>query len=1001
MFDGIEKFLYWWSSFFLEGDVDALCRLRAPLSEDTWVTTSGDLLSVFKIRGTRMLVGDEEYRLLTSRLAKRLSILMRTGKGGTHSFAFGFRSHPDGGKAVVQRLLRPMSETMERMGIHGKAKIVVQAREKHLGALMSDESVYLVVVTHADSLSPHEAKRENEQRRRVEETIRKASGGSQVSDQYAQSPRIGPVAIIPRHAAMIERLIDDLGKDVNKDGIALLLDKLNVHDGAAVIRKHISGVVQGDWRPRLLGDRAATAAASTPGKRGKDASSAFPIRVGRQMVSDPCKDVFGDVEMTYRAGLYYASVVLDQMPSEGSARFNSLAEGIGRRIPWTVNFEILPNGLDRRKAEQFYAAFLGGFGENNKRIKSAWDDLKARKNAGEIVGTLRAVFTTWSSTERGCIDNLSFLKNSVEQWDSSVATNETGAPSMAALTSAAGYSDRGVAPYIPAPLDDICRMMPIFRSASVWDTGQILLKTDEGLPYPIELGSTLQNFWGTGIFAPTGSGKSVFMLAMNLGFALGGGLSHLGYITNIDVGPSGKLLVELLHGMLPKERHHEAVYLRVRNSREFATNPFDTHLGLDQPTNVDEEFGQVVLGTICPSIDREDNKFLGMVLREAYAMLGRDSPTCKVWQPSINEDLHAKAMAAGIPYEPGKTRVWDLVDAFFAKGMIVEASSVQRYAVPLLQDMIRASRATNIMNLYRTKMIGNEAIHEVFTREITTAIDQYRLIAAPTQFDVGMARVIVVDLEEVVAGSQTEESKRRSQMMYLFARRLGARKFFLRWEGEMEAITPPAYAEYHKHECQAMGESPKLLEYDEIHNAGGAESAMMRQIVKDMREGRKYLTVTVMSSQRLDDFPPDAVDNCYNFFVLGMGSQTSSDSVAATFGLSPSEHHAVESHCTMPGKLFGFFKTRRGRLSQTLSLDLSPFERWCWNTDKEDAELRAQMAERVPYMEVLEKLASKFPNGTARDVLRSMRIASSGGASTEKLFVSRLVDKLLTEDVDA
>ena len=1003
MLDMIEKGLFWWNSYFLEADAEAYSQLLGPVDENTWMLKNGDLCSVIDIVGSRLMVGQDEFDILVRRLTGRLAVLLRMVGGSQHSLGFGARDDASRGGQLVNSLYMPMVESMRRMGIADLS--IVKDRARAISKLSTAASGYVILYTHKAALTPNERDREKDRRERDMAKYTKANG-KRMSTAFGQSPFVQSPILIPRHKAAVSALVQGLGASFNQDGIDLLCNVLTVEEAVCAIGAHLHATPRANWKPRLIGG-GVPVAVNNP--RAGDHSHLMPLPVGRQLIDAKSREIFSEAELALRDGFYYASIVMEQMPTNRVEKFSDLraaiAGGGAKSIPWVVSFSMEANGLGFNRMEQTFAGFLGGFGDYNKRIKAAYDSLRQIDQAEPVVG-MRIVFTTWAKTEQACVDNLAFLKIQVQNWGSTVVSNETGSPLLAQLASAAGFAYKSPAPYMPAPLSEACKMLPLFDSASIFQRGQVILSTLSGRPYPIEFGSSLQNFWGTGIFAPTGSGKSFFLLMLNLGFALAAGASKLNRIVNIDVGASFKLLVQLLHALLPEEERHQAVYLKVSNSPEFAVNPFDTHLGIDQPTNLDEEFLQSVLATVSPSVASAHANFLGMVIRAAYTMFGRDSKDAKHWQEAYDPDLHRIMQECGVEFVKGKTRVWDVVDALFAKGRVVEASRAQRFAVPTLNDMVRAARAPDVINLFSTATVNGEGVLEVFTRDITTGVNNFRLISGVTQCDVDSARVLGIDLEEVLAGTQTESGRRTSQMMYLFARRLGARKFFMKWEGEIEKLCPPLYAAHHRHECEAMAEAPKMLEYDEIHNARGGvnpdgspeETPMYRMIQKDMREGRKYLTVTLMSSQMLEDFPPAAIDNMYNFFILGMGSSSSKRTIQETFNLRDTEINAIENHCTGPGTLFGYFKTRRGNLSQILRATAGPLERWAYNTDSEDASMRKAIAERIPYMEALALLARHFPGGSARETLAKMRQDSTSGHD-DTGYVRRLAERLLVEEV--
>lgn len=991
MLDSVEKSLYWLASFLLEGDSDAHCQIRAPLTDDTLVTVSDDLMSVIEIKGARKLIGDSEFELMAANVANKLAGVMKSGNGSQHSFSLGFRSSPSSAVRLLKEIVRPAVLTAQRFGVEKDDYFVDQVRA--LAKKCSEESVYLIMSTHRAGLSAADRKRADEWRSEAGAKLAKTAPGSRLNDDFTQSPRIPSPQIIPRHSAALANLVTDLQADIEKGGGGLLVEVLEVGQALMLMRRHMDASdFDSSWRPRLIGGKGAQL--PSVARRPREATHMFPMRIGRQMVTQSAVEVFGDAELAKRGSIYYGSLVLEVPPEDGSLPFSALATRIGREIPWTVNFELVPNGEKLRKIDSFYAGFVGAMGDYNKRVKAGWEELKHLKRSGAYVTGLRAVFTTWGDNENKVVDNLSFLRSALESWGSCVVTNETGSPGLATLCSAAGYSKRIPAPYVPGPIDDMARMLPIVRPASVWEYGQLITHTKEGRVYPVGFGTSLQNYWGTLIFAPTGYGKSFLMNMINQGILFSPGLDELPYLTIVDVGPSSRLVMDLARGMLPQHLARQVVSLRIRNSSEFAVNPFDTQLGCDRPTEVDKDFQVAVVSTLCPTLGPEGERFIGMVINEAYRALGRRSPAQRTWQSSL--DARVSAALREIGFQVGeKTRVWEVVDALFTAGRIDDASLAQRYAVPRLADLIKASRAKEILDSYGdTPTLTNEKMIDVFTRNIQTALTEYELISGYTQFEVGNARAISIDLEEVVTGTDSEEGKRRAALMFLFGRRLGAKNYFLRWD-ELESIVPDMYRAYQEDRVKKLEESLKFLEYDEVHYASGIPS-MSKRIQEDLRVGRKYKCVTMMASQLLQDFPPAAVDNCYTYFILGSGTDTSLDKLRETFGLSQSETHAIQKECTGPGRLFSLFKTVKGTTSQVLHTTAGPFQRWAFSTSKDDALLRSAVTKGMDgdYIEALRALAAQFKDGSARDDMERHRRAmgaDSGGGSIIDVFAKKVL----------
>ncbi len=100
----------------------------------------------------------------------------------------------------------------------------------------------------------------------------------------------------------------------------------------------------------------------------------------------------------------------------------------------------------------------------------------------------------------------------------------------------------------------------------------------------------MQSAWIDIGVAPMGQGKSVFLNALNFAFVFQPGLTELPYLSIIDIGLSSSGLINLVKSCLPDDLKYLAVYKRLKNTREFAVNPFDTPLGVYKPLPAHKAF---------------------------------------------------------------------------------------------------------------------------------------------------------------------------------------------------------------------------------------------------------------------------------------------------------------------------------------------------------------------------------------------------------------------------
>ena len=1001
MLKQLEQFVYWWSSYSRNSDIDAICSLEAPvigsaMNEEgkpfVLAEKNGDLITVLEIKGARRFIGRVDQERMAQAFAKALQSRLGAGSGRQHSFCMGFRSDPNSAHALIAQMLEPQRVTARALGIENTR--MLDDRQKTLAAHCVDETVYLVLRTHAMDLQPHERKMQAEERIKRAAEVRK-NGGVPLDRWNGQTVPVPLGALMPRHQSAVKATLELLRMDLNSGGAQLLVRALDAHEALVAIRRHVqAAMVPGAWRPRLVGDKSSrvTGLANMP---DAEPSSVMPMRLSRQLVGSSIESHFGSRELARHEGVWYGSVVLELCPEDGSELFAKLAQRIGRSIPWRASFEIIPRGQDLKGLEKMLGALLAAFGDYNKSIRQAHEQIKDMVNEGVYVAGFRMVLTTWANTESEAFMALSNLSTAVESWGAARCTNETGQPDVAMLASAAGFAGISPAPFLPAPLEEVSRMLPIGRPASIWDRGQIVLTTLEGRPYPIEFGSNKQAYWSTIGFAPTGSGKSFTLNVLNSGLLLAPGAREVPPITLVDVGKSGALVMQWFKSILPDALKSQAQAFTLRNHIDNAINPFDTQHGFDQPLPEDVDFLIAVLGTMAPGCGPEASKFFERVIRAAYEKYQRGSPDARRWQDGLDPHV-AQALREVLPTLRQKpayadfqmdehTTVWEVVDALFDAGRIELSISAQRFAMPTMQDVPKVAQDPKVVNLYGTASFNGERIIDIFVRNVNASLNSYEILTGHTRFNLGAARAVAIDLQEVVGTMTSEEGRRRSGLMFLLARRIGARHYFLKWE-DVQKYCPDRYVNYQRRRIDKMWGTLKFLQYDEAHYFSGIES-VVKLVESDLRTGRKFNLVSAMFSQLLTDFSPSLIENTYIFLVMGMGD-SSPRHVQEVFGLTEDELHAIQGYCVKPGTLFARFKTSAGVLSQILQLHASGYEKWCFTTQGRNQTLREALSRRMPIDQVLDLLTDRFPDGTAEQYLSML---------ADEMVEDRLEDEALAD----
>ena len=189
-----------------------------------------------------------------------------------------------------------------------------------------------------------------------------------------------------------------------------------------------------------------------------------------------------------------------------------------------------------------------------------------------------------------------------------------------------------------------------------------------------------------------------------------------------------------------------------------------------------------------------------------------------------------------------------------------------------------------------------EPLIQAFSRMISSAVREYPILSSITKFDIGDARIVSLDLDEV-AKSGGDAAERQTAVMYMLARYVLARHYYL--TEDMLSDIPEAYREYHRKRISEIREDAKRIVYDEFHRTSKAR-AVRDQVILDMREGRKWNVQIALISQSLDDFDPVMVEFATSIFIMDAGPEQAIKRSTEIFGLSETARVALKTRVHGP-----------------------------------------------------------------------------------------------------
>lgn len=986
-FEGVDTFFAWLSTS-LKQTTESYIDLETADSPTVLVNHDGSLLSVLKIEGITALAGPEEFDRLVEGLSNSFQAAM--GRPG-HALQVYFSHDKQNIVKMIKDIYEPAEASANRLELN--LRDLFEERVNYLSQYCAEERVYFVLYTRPFNLAGDQLKAANKAKMKMLKDM-KAPPFKNSQTIFAAIPELRDT-----HDAYVRAILNDL------DAMNIIAKLLEVHEAVHAIR--MTGdpdYTADDWRATLPGDK--IPARELNNFEGDPSDLLWPP-LSKQVLPRDAEII--DLRTVRVGDKIYSTTYIDLFPKDVRPFISLFSRILPSHVPWKISFLLESEGLSTIKLKGLLAAILSFSSAQNRLISDSVNLLKyIQLNTDEAIVRLRVVATTWAP--EGNIPLLrrrsSELVKAVEGWGSTDVSEICGDPFAGFVSSMLAATLNSSAVPSVAPLTDVMTMLPITRPASPWKTGALLFRTPDGKPWPFQPGSTEQTTWIDLVYARPGSGKSVLSNALNLALCLSGGLMRLPRIAIIDIGPSSSGLISLLKEALPASKRHLVAYHRLRMTPDYSINPFDTQLGCRYPTALERSFLvnfmtllTTPLGAAKPYDGMAD--LAGMVVDELYKSLADEfNPT--PYAPGLEEFIDGILEEIGFVRD-AKSTWWEVTDSLYSAGFVHEALLAQRYAMPLLADAASICRTPSIEDLYEkiTAPTG-ESLINAFSRMISAAVREYPILSRVTSFDIGDARVVSLDLDEV-AKSGGDAADRQTAVMYMLARYVLARHYYLTEESLNNV--PEQYKEYHKQRVLEIREDHKRIVYDEFHRTAKS-TAVREQVIIDMREGRKWKVQIALLSQSVDDFDPVMIDFATAIYVMDAGPSQAVEKTSEIFGLSETAKIALRTRVHGPrqgGATFlAQFATKTGINVQLLTLTLGPVELWAFSTTAEDATVRNLLYRHLGPSEARRLLAALFPNGTITKELESRLAGMKEKAGLiEEEERSGVINQLVNDILDA
>jgi intracellular multiplication protein IcmB len=963
---------------------ETYCELETADSKHALVARDGSLVSIFRLQGATFLVGPDEFDRMHKGLTQALqTCLSRAG----HVIQVYFSHDKESVKRDLEFILAPARQTAKRLNMN--LDDLFNERVAELYRYCASETLYMVVWTRPSGMT----KAQTDQS--VKDRIARDKAGKIPLIRNAQNFMQAIPELRDTHDSLVRTLVSEF------NGFGLLTLLLDVHDACRAIRESVDPeFTDPRWQPYLPGDRIPIR--ETRNFSG-DVSDVLWPRLANQLI--PRDGEVLDLRSARIGDRVYSAISIDLFPKELASFSTLFNRALQAHVPWRISFLIQSGGLKSLGLKPTVAAILSFAHAHNKLIGNAVEQLRYLEvNTDDAIVKMQVMASTWAPVgeEKKLRLRSAELAKAIQGWGFCETSEVSGDAYAGVMSSALGIASYSVATASVAPLSDVCYLLPFTRPASPWQTGAVLFRSTDGKPWPYQPGSTQQTTWIDLIYARPGSGKSVLSNAMNLALCLSGGLQRLPHIAVVDIGPSSSGLISLIKESLPPDKQHLAAYHRMRMVPEMSINPFDTQLGCRYPSPQERAFVVNFLTLLATPVGQGNaydgiTDMAGMIVDELYKALA-DTGTPRLYTPNLESKIDKLIAELNITLD-SKTTWWEITDSLFSHGKTHEAGLAQRYASPLLADATSICRSQTVEDLYgQIKAPTGEPLISAFARMISSAIREYPILARITAFDLGEARVVSLDLDEV-AKTGGEAADRQTAIMYMLARYILARHYYL--TEDILKDLPPLYQEHHKKRILEIREDPKRIVFDEFHRTSKAK-AVRDQVIVDMREGRKWRVQVALLSQSLDDFDPVMIEFATSVFIMDAGPKQAIDHSVKVFGLSDTAKLALETRVHGPragGATFiAQFSTKTGVNTQLVTSTIGPIELWAFNTTAEDARIRNALYERIGAVEARKLLAMMFPNGSAAKVVeeRMGRLKEQGDLITDERGMS-IINELIEE----
>ncbi len=970
---------------FSKSSISDFISIETADSKYALATNDGCLVSGIRLMGCLEPIGSDQFENIVSSFVRATSSFLQD-EG--HAIDIVPARDYSGVKTRLMEQLSGSLSTVKRLNLD--LEDLIESKADKLSTMCATEDIFIALWTTPAVMAPAE-------RNRAQNAAKELASKHTPTGPASQRFHLAAATVRERHDAFVESVVSDLQK------AGLNCRKMTAHEMCQAARMSIDPeFTSSETFPHLIGDPIPRVLRGGHAKRPLTYSDIQYPPLSTFIMPRDAKRIDGRFAQV--GGRVYAPVFVEVPPTELIPFRAVFAKLHNAGIPWRGSFKLDGGHLGILGLKDVLASIASVGSTNNKLIQDGCAQMSDVVRSAGTSLRVRIAFTTWA--DKGDIElareRASRLAKTLSAWGKADIGEITGDPVFGLLSTVPFISRDSIGTTAATPLDDVARLLPIYRSASPWDYGSMLYRTADGKVMPFDPGpeSGLQNTWVYYMFAPPGYGKSVAMANILIGACTSPGLKRLPRIGIIDVGPTSKGVIDLVKDALPEHLKHQAGYFRLKMDRDYAINIFDLPLGNRYPLPEHLNFIVNMVTRIATPPEAEvPYESMSAMARKVVTMLYEkyaDEPRSTPKRYSLGKEEIVDRLLDSYAINTNRdTTWWEVVDFLTDKGHFHEASLAQRHAVPLLTDAPGPARERQIADLYSgPKISTDESLNVAFSRLISDAARDFPILASTTRFDIGDIRVASINIEEV-AKKGDKAANRQTAIMYMLARYALTKDY--RMTDDSVPLMPEKYRAYHMRRIKETLDDSKWIVCDEFHRASDSPS-VVDDVEVDIREGRKWKISVMLASQSVTDFPERYKEFATGVFILNAGTDENANKLRDLFGFNETAKQLLLNYCNGPtpsgAPFLVYLKTKVGNYVQLLYSSISPIEYWALTTTPQDVAVRSKLYSIIGQVAARRVLADRFPSGVTEEVKRLKSVMTESSLEDPTDII---VDKLVQE----